>query len=96
MLRIYCPYCLEHRDEVEFVYAGEAHIVRPVDPDAVTDEEWGDYMFFRTNPRGMHRELWHHAVSCRRFFGAVRHTVSYDIIATYKLDESPTPREDES
>ena len=47
MLQIYCPYCDEIREEDEFHYAGEAHIVRPLEPEAVTDEEWGNYLFHR-------------------------------------------------
>ena len=38
MFLIDCPYCGE-RDEAEFVCGGEAHIVRPPDPDAVSDEQ---------------------------------------------------------
>ena len=32
MLLIHCPYCDEDRPELEFAYAGEAHIARPADP----------------------------------------------------------------
>ena len=49
MLLIHCPHCQEYRDEEEFSYGGEAHIVRPLEPEALSDEEWGDYLFFRTN-----------------------------------------------
>ena len=54
MLLIYCPHCREHREEEEFSYGGEAHIARPLAPESLTDEEWGDYLFFRKNPRGIH------------------------------------------
>ena len=47
MLQIYCPYCREEREEEEFSYSGEAHIVRPLEPDSLSDKEWGDYLFFR-------------------------------------------------
>ncbi|MGB2517308.1 MAG: sarcosine oxidase subunit delta, partial [Pseudomonadales bacterium] len=50
MLHIYCPYCEEMREEEEFSYSDEAHIVRPKDPESLTDDQWGDYLFFRTNP----------------------------------------------
>ena len=33
MLLIECPWC-GARDESEFTYGGEAHIVRPEDPDS--------------------------------------------------------------
>ena len=45
------------RAETEFSYGGEAGIVRPKDPDALSDAEWADYVFNRKNPRGAHKEL---------------------------------------
>ncbi|BBI54202.1 hypothetical protein HORIV_66230 [Vreelandella olivaria] len=50
MFYIYCPYCGEHREEEEFHPKGQAHIERPKEPEACSDEEWGDYLFFRDNP----------------------------------------------
>ena len=88
MLMIDCPYC-GLRDESEFHYDGEAHIVRPKDPDALSDAEWGDYLFFRKNPRGEHREMWLHSAGCRRYFNAVRDTVTYKFKCTYKIGEQP-------
>ncbi|MCE8016970.1 sarcosine oxidase subunit delta [Halomonas sp. MCCC 1A17488] len=90
MFHIYCPYCEELREEEEFHPKGEAHIVRPKDPEACSDEEWGDYLFFRDNPRGIHHELWVHAVGCRKFFNVTRNTVTYEILETYKIGERPT------
>lgn len=84
MLLIYCPYCEEHLPEVEFAYAGEAHIARPADPMALSDEEWRDYLFIRSNPRGTHFERWRHVHGCGRFFNAVRDTVSDKFRTTYK------------
>jgi sarcosine oxidase, subunit delta len=89
MFLIYCPYCEEHREEEEFHAKGQAHIARPADPEACSDEQWGDYLFFRDNPRGIHHELWVHAVGCRKFFNITRNTVSYEILETYKIGESP-------
>lgn len=82
MLRIACPFC-GTRDEVEFHCGGDAHIERP-GPE-VSDAEWADYLFNRTNPRGAHNELWNHAQGCRRWFGVERDTVSYRIAKSYKL-----------
>ena len=56
MLHINCPWCGE-REEVEFSYGGEADIVRPKDPDALSEREWGDYLFMRKNTCGLYREL---------------------------------------
>ena len=84
MLLIRCPWCGE-RDESEFAYGGEAGIARPAEPFALTDAEWADYLFMRSNPRGAHRELWHHAAGCRRWFEAERDTVTYVIGSTRAL-----------
>ncbi|SHE80087.1 sarcosine oxidase subunit delta [Modicisalibacter ilicicola DSM 19980] len=90
MFYIHCPYCDEHREEEEFHPKGQAHIVRPADPENCTDEEWGDYLFFRDNPRGIHHELWVHALGCRKFFNITRNTVTYEIYETYKVGEQPS------
>jgi sarcosine oxidase subunit delta len=82
MLSIPCPYCGE-RAETEFSYGGEAGIARPADTQALSDEEWADYLFMRKNPRGAHRELWNHAQGCRRWFEVERDTVSYAITASH-------------
>ncbi|MFQ3308831.1 MAG: heterotetrameric sarcosine oxidase delta subunit [Porticoccaceae bacterium] len=89
MLLIYCPHCLEHREEEEFSYGGEAHIARPLAPESLTDEEWGDYLFFRKNPRGIHHEMWYHGVGCRRYFNATRNTLTYEILETYVVGTQP-------
>ena len=94
MLVIKCPWCGE-RDETEFSYAGEAHIARPLETEKLSDEEWADYLFMRTNPKGAHREQWLHAAGCRRYFNAVRDTVTYKIAGTYKIGEAG-PQEDQS
>jgi sarcosine oxidase subunit delta len=84
MLLIKCPWCGE-RAETEFSCGGEAGIKRPLEPDALSDAEWADYLFNRTNPKGAHRELWNHAQGCRRWFEAERDTVSYVIAETHEL-----------
>ncbi len=78
MLEIHCPYC-GARDESEFSYGGEAGISRPKEPNALSDEQWADYLFMRSNPKGLHSELWQHAQGCRRWFVVQRDTVSYAI-----------------
>ena len=81
MLLINCPYCGE-RDESEFSVGGEGGISRPTNPDALSDEQWADYLFMRKNPRGLHHELWNHAQGCRRWFNVERDTLTYKIAAT--------------
>lgn len=52
MLLIRCPYCEEERPELEFRHAGEAHLVRPSDVAAMSDEDFEGYFFIRENARG--------------------------------------------
>lgn len=88
MLLIRCPYCERDLPELEFAYAGEAHIARPQDPSQLTDEEWRDFLFIRSNPRGVHFERWRHVNGCARFFNAARETVSDRFLCTYKAGEA--------
>lgn len=89
MLLINCPWCGE-RPELEFRYGGEAHIARPRRPSDLSDAAWEEFLYLRTNPKGVHVERWRHIHGCARFFNAVRHTVSDRLIATYKAGE-PRP-----
>ena len=88
MFLIECPWCGE-RDESEFNCVGEAHIARPLETEKMSDQDWADYLFMRSNPKGLHREQWLHAAGCRRYFNAERDTVSYRIAGTYKIGELP-------
>lgn len=88
MLLIDCPWCGE-RDETEFSCGGEAHIARPPDPGEISDKAWADYVFLRTNPKGVHRERWFHIHGCRRWFNVARHTVTHEILAIYEIGERP-------
>lgn len=87
MLQISCPWC-GPREESEFSYGGEAHIARPIDTDALNDEQWGDYLFMRKNPRGLHKEQWMHTYGCRRWFNIERNTLTYQIKTIYKVGET--------
>lgn len=87
MLLIPCPWC-GPREEAEFSYGSEAHIVRPADPALVSDEEWADYLFMRKNTRGLYEELWCHSAGCRRWFQVVRDTVTYKITGTSRIGQS--------
>jgi heterotetrameric sarcosine oxidase delta subunit len=89
MLLIECPWC-GPREETEFSYGGQAHVARPGDPAALTDEAWGEYVFLRDNPKGVLAERWCHAAGCRRWFNALRDTVSHRVLAVYRMGE-PRP-----
>ena len=85
-----CPWC-GPREESEFAYGDEEPIVRPLDPDGLSDDAWADYVFMRTNPKGPHRERWVHIHGCRRWFNVVRDTLSHRIISVYRMGEdAPT------
>ena len=87
MLLIACPYC-GPRPELEFRYGGQAHIARPQEPAALSDEEWAAFLYARDNPKGLHYERWRHASGCGRFFNCARDTVSDVIIKTYRVGEA--------
>ena len=92
MLLIPCPWCGE-REETEFRCGGEAHILRPREPAALSDDQWADYLFMRTNPKGVHCERWRHVHGCGRWFNLARDTVSDQILAVYRMGE-PRPKID--
>jgi sarcosine oxidase, subunit delta len=83
MLLIPCPWC-GARPENEFHYGGEAHVTRPEDPSSVSDVEWADFLYNRTNARGPHAERWRHIHGCGRFLNCIRDTATDRIIRTYK------------
>ncbi|QRX81510.1 sarcosine oxidase subunit delta [Glaciimonas sp. PAMC28666] len=86
MLLITCPWC-GPRAESEFHCGGEADIARPLNTENLSDKEWGDYLFMRKNPRGIHREQWVHNQGCRRWFMAERDTVTYEFLRYSKFGE---------
>lgn len=86
MLLISCPWC-GARPDSEFSAGGEAHLERP-DPDSASDGQWGEYLYFRNNVKGVQRERWFHSHGCRRWFNLVRDTVTHEITAAYPMGES--------
>ncbi len=83
MQLIECPWC-GPREEVEFHYGGQAHVAYPADPAALTDEDWARYLFCRDNPKGAFAERRQHAAGCRRWFDAVRDTVTYRFLTVHR------------
>jgi len=86
MLLIRCPYC-GPRPEIEFAYGGEAHIARPQNPALLDDEQWAEFLFLRSNAKGLHYERWRHIHGCARFFNAVRDTLSDRFLMTYEIGQ---------
>jgi sarcosine oxidase subunit delta len=56
----------------------------------VGDAAFADYLFMRSNPKGVHAERWRHVHGCGRWFNALRDTVSDQILAVYPMGE-PRP-----
>lgn len=75
---IRCPCCGE-RPHSEFVYGGDATVRRPDMPERVSDERWHEYVYIRANPRGAHRELWHHTFGCGLWIEVHRDTLTHRI-----------------
>jgi heterotetrameric sarcosine oxidase delta subunit len=71
---------------MEFTYGGDGTVSRP-DPQAASDAEWTDFVYFRDNPRGPHVELWQHTSGCRRWIKVRRDTLSHEILATGPADK---------
>lgn len=85
MMQIACPWC-GVRDEPEFVYGGTTAIVRPA-LDA-SDQVWGEYLFFRDNPKGVHHERWRHGFGCGQWFNVARNTVTHEVLSVYGVCEA--------
>ncbi len=87
MMYIACPWC-GVRDESEFQCGGISHVARP-ELDS-SDEVWGDYLYFRDNPKGALRERWRHAYGCGQWFNLMRDTATHQILTIYKMSD-PVP-----
>jgi heterotetrameric sarcosine oxidase delta subunit len=86
MLLIPCPWC-GPREEVEFRYAGQAHVSAP--SAEVGDDTWSRYLYFRANPAGRYAERWVHTAGCRRWFNLWRDTLTHEITRVYLPGERP-------
>jgi sarcosine oxidase subunit delta len=83
MLVIHCPYCGD-RPELEFAYAGQAHLTRAADPSSQSDAELAAFLYERVNVKGVHAERWRHVRGCAKFFNALRDTTTDQFVVTYK------------
>jgi sarcosine oxidase subunit delta len=88
MQLIECPWC-GPREEIDFTYGGQASIPYPAEPAALDDVEWAHYIFYRDNVKGLFAERWVHSAGCRRWFNAVRDTLTYRFASVSKPGESP-------
>lgn len=85
-MRIPCPWCGE-RDASEFSYGGDATLRRP--DDAAPLEAWVDYVYFRDNPRGLHREYWQHVQGCRAWVEVERDTLTHAVTGSRPANQAP-------
>ena len=77
MIRINCPFCGQ-RDHSEFTYGGDATKIRP--KHSVTDmDAWLDYVYLRENPKGAHKEYWHHTHGCHQWLVVERDTTTHEV-----------------
>jgi sarcosine oxidase subunit delta len=83
MILVPCPHC-GPRNASEFRYMGEEQ-PRPV-PTTTTQSEWRAYLYVKKNPAGWTTETWFHALGCRAFFTASRHTVTNEFRAPAHQD----------
>ena len=58
----------------------------------MTDKEWSEYVFFRSNPKGIYFERWVHSHGCRKWFNAVRDTSTDKVLRSYEIkNDKPSP-----
>jgi sarcosine oxidase subunit delta len=77
-MRITCPHCGE-RTLAEFLYHGDATVIRPTDGGAAPTTEWTDYVYLRDNDTGRHSELWYHNAGCHAWLVVIRDLRSHEI-----------------
>jgi len=86
MIMLRCPYCGELRTELEITCGGELGVARPADPQVATDVAWTEYLYFRSNPKGLLREQWCCSYGCGQWFKVERHTVTHEITRVLRFD----------
>lgn len=69
------------RDASEFTYLGDASLMHrpdPQTPDAA--RQFHEYVYLRSNPAGLHRELWYHEHGDRSWLVVTRNTCTHEIL----------------
>jgi sarcosine oxidase subunit delta len=80
-----CPFC-GPRSEAEFHFGGEAGNLRPEGFDAVSAEDWANYLYMRKNPKGETSEIWMH-LTCGEIFEMTRDTLTHAVRGSRALGE---------
>ena len=78
-MRITCPHCGE-RDVREFSYLGDATLQRPNPSTKDATSAFVEYVYFRQNPAGIHREYWYHAAGCQSWLTVTRDTNTHEFL----------------
>ena len=79
-MRIPCPNC-GNRDSREFHYRGSAELFHRPAGDA-GQPAFVEYVYFRDNPAGRHRDLWLHEKGCRSWIVVERDTTTHEILSS--------------
>ena len=77
-MRIKCPHC-GARDLREFLYLGDATLVRPDPAAGDAEARFVDYVYVRRNVAGKHQEYWYHAAGCQSWLKVTRNTRTHEI-----------------
>ncbi len=75
---ITCPHC-GTRPVEEFTFNGDASLQRPTSNDPASMDQWFDYVYLRTNPRGRFDEYAQHSSGCRAWLVVTRDTQSHEV-----------------
>jgi len=75
---IKCPHC-GTRPVEEFTFLGDASVRRPVSNDPASMEQWYDYVYLRSNPKGRFDEYVHHSGGCRAWLVVSRNTETHEV-----------------
>ena len=67
------------RDAQEFVYLGDADLINRPDGLTASAQQMHDYTYLRSNPAGLHRELWYHEQGDRSWLVVTRNTLTHEI-----------------
>ncbi|MCB1521630.1 MAG: sarcosine oxidase subunit delta [Hyphomicrobiaceae bacterium] len=91
-MRIACPCCGE-RSLDEFVFLGDASVMRPTADCADREEAFHAYAYLRRNVAGPCDELWFHAAGCHAWLVATRDTRTHEISAVRLAHEVARERD---
>lgn len=83
------------RDAAEFVYLGDAALLRRPDWQARdAQDQFHDYLYLRDNPAGEHQELWYHEQGDRSWLLVTRNTLTHEIINVELVRDYALKRQD--